>query len=131
MVPHRPYFWGIWNFSKATSAAKDLLLVLSQREAVESMADAVAGYDIPAFPSFNDFKIWEDVEPPKGTIYNYPLRPWHDAEYYITGSSGPPEIAVQVWNRSVIPGMVSRLVAGQTIKESMDWAKGELEGFTR
>src|SRR3984957_3193196 len=27
MVPHRPYFWGIWNFSKATSAAKDLLLV--------------------------------------------------------------------------------------------------------
>lgn len=131
MVPHRPYFWGIWNFSKATSAAKDILVYLSQREAVESMADAVAGYDIPAFPSFNDFKIWEDIEPPKGTIYNYPIRPWHDAEYFITGSSGPPEIAVQVWNRSVIPGMVSRLVAGQTIKESMDWAKGELEGFTR
>jgi ABC-type glycerol-3-phosphate transport system substrate-binding protein len=131
MVPHRPYFWGIWNFSKATSAAKDILLYLSQREAVESMAEAVAGYDIPAFPSFNDFKIWEDVEPPKGTIYNYPLRPWHDAEYFITGSSGPPEIAVQVWNRSVIPGMVSRLVAGQTIKEAMDWAQGELEGFTR
>jgi ABC-type glycerol-3-phosphate transport system substrate-binding protein len=131
MVPHRPYFWGIWNFSKATSAAKDILLYLSQREQVEGMADAVAGYDIPAFPSMNDFKIWEDVEPPKGTIYNYPVRPWHDAEYYITGSSGPPEIAVQMWNRSVIPGMVSRLVAGQTIKESMDWAKGELEGFTR
>jgi ABC-type glycerol-3-phosphate transport system substrate-binding protein len=131
MVPHRPYFWGIWDFSKATSAAKDILLYLSQRESVESMAEAVAGYDIPAFPSFNDFKIWEDVEPPKGTIYNYPVRPWHDAEYFITGSSGPPEIAVQVWNRSVIPGMVSRLVSGQTIKESMDWAKGELEGFTR
>jgi ABC-type glycerol-3-phosphate transport system substrate-binding protein len=131
MVPHRPYFWGIWNFSKSTSAAKDILLYLSQREAVESMADAVAGYDIPAFPSFNDFKIWEDVEPPKGTIYNYPLRPWHDAEYYITGSSGPPEIAVQMWNRSVIPGMVSRLVSGQSIKDAMDWAKDELEGFTR
>jgi len=131
LVPHRPYFWGIWNFSKATSAAKDILLYLSQREAVEGMGAAVAGYDIPAFPSFNDFKIWEEVEPPKGTIYNYPLRPWHDAEYYITGSSGPPEIATQMWNRSVIPGMVSRLVAGQTIKQSMDWAKGELEGFTR
>ena len=131
MVPMRPYFWGIWNFSKATSAAKDILMFLSQREAVESMAGAVAGYDIPAFPSFNDFKIWEDVEPPKGTIFNYPLRSWHDAEYSITGSSGPPEIAVQMWNRSVIPGMVSRLVAGHTIKQSMDWAKGELEGFTR
>jgi ABC-type glycerol-3-phosphate transport system substrate-binding protein len=131
MVPHRPYFWGIWNFSKATSAAKDILVHLSQREAVESMAEAVAGYDIPAFPSFNNFKIWEDVEPPRGTIYNYPVRPWHDAEYFITGSSGPPEIAVQVWNRSIIPGMVSRLVSGQSIKDSMDWAKGELEGFTR
>jgi ABC-type glycerol-3-phosphate transport system substrate-binding protein len=131
MVPHRPYFWGIWNFSKATSAAKDLLLTLSTREAVESMANAVAGYDIPAFPSFNDLKVWEEVEPPKGTIYNYPLRPWHDAEYYITGSSGPPEIAVQVWNRSIIPGMVSRMVAGQSIKDAMDWAKGELEGFSR
>jgi hypothetical protein len=95
------------------------------------MAEAVAGYDIPAFPSFNDLKIWEEVGPPKGTIYNYPVRPWHDAEYYITGSSGPPEIAQQMWSRSVIPGMVSRLVAGQSIKESMDWAKGELEGFTR
>jgi ABC-type glycerol-3-phosphate transport system substrate-binding protein len=36
MVPHRPYFWGIWNFSKATSAAKDILLYLSQREQVEA-----------------------------------------------------------------------------------------------
>jgi ABC-type glycerol-3-phosphate transport system substrate-binding protein len=131
LVPHRPYFWGVWNFSKATSAAKDILLYLSQREAVEGMGAAVAGYDIPAFASMTDFKIWSDVEPPKGTIYNYPAREWHDSEYYITGSSGPPEIAVQMWNRSVIPGMVSRLVAGQTIKQSMDWAKGELEGFTR
>ena len=131
LVPMRPYYWGIWNFSKATGAAKDILMYLSQREAVEGMGAAVAGYDIPAFPSFNDFKIWDEVEPPKGTIFNYPVRAWHDAEYYITGSSGPAEIAVQMWNRSVIPGMVSRLVAGQTIKQCMDWAKGELEGFTR
>jgi ABC-type glycerol-3-phosphate transport system substrate-binding protein len=130
-VPHRPYFWGVWNFSKATSAAKDIITYLSQRAQVEGLAEAVAGYDIPAFTSMYDFRIWEDVEPPKGTIYNYPLRPWHDAEYYITGSSGPPEIAVQMWNRSVIPGMVSRLVSGQTIQQSMDWAKGELEGFIR
>jgi hypothetical protein len=36
-----------------------------------------------------------------------------------------------MWTRSVIPGMVSRLVSGKTIKEAMDWAKDELEGFTR
>jgi hypothetical protein len=131
MVPMRPYFWGVWNFSKASSAAKDIIAYLSQREQVEGLAEAVVGYDIPPFQTMTDFKIWDDVEPPKGTIYNYPVRPWHDAEYYITGSSGPPEIAVQMWNRGIVPGMVARLVSGQTIKESMDWAKGELEGFTR
>jgi ABC-type glycerol-3-phosphate transport system substrate-binding protein len=131
MVPMRPYFWGVWNFSKVSSAAKDIIAYLSQREQVEGLAEAVVGYDIPPFQTMTDFKIWDDVEPPKGTIYNYPVRPWHDAEYYITGSSGPPEIAVQMWNRGIVPGMVARLVSGQTIKESMDWAKGELEGFTR
>ena len=58
----------------------------------------------------SDFTIWAEVEPPKGTVYNYPIRPWHDAEYYVTGSSGPPEIGVQTWNRGLIPTMVSKLV---------------------
>ena len=38
---------------------------------------------------------------------------------------------MQVWNRGLIPGMVSRLVSGQTIQQAIDWAKDELEGFTR
>ena len=131
LVPMRPYFWGIWEFAQNKSAAKDLLLHLAQREQVEPMGAAVAGYDIPPFQSMTDFKIWTDVEPPKGTIYNYPVRPWHDAEYYITGSSGPAEIAVQIWNRSVVPGMVSRLVAKQTIPQVIAWAKDEISGFIR
>jgi ABC-type glycerol-3-phosphate transport system substrate-binding protein len=131
MVPHRPYFWGIWNFSQNASAGKDIIAWLSQREQVETLEQATVGYDIPPFQSMTDFKIWEEVEPPKGTIYNYPARPWHGAEYYITGSSGPPEIAVQIWNRGIVPGMVGRLVSGQTIKQAMDWAQNELEGFTR
>jgi ABC-type glycerol-3-phosphate transport system substrate-binding protein len=131
MVPHRPYFWGIWNFSKNAAAGKDVIAWLSQREQVETLEQATVGYDIPPFQSMTDFKIWEEVEPPKGTVYNYPVRPWHNAEYYITGSSGPPEIAVQIWNRGIVPGMVGRLVSGQTIKQAMDWAQNELEGFTR
>ena len=131
MVPMRPYFWGIWEFAQNQSAAKELLLHLAQREQVEPMGVAVQGYDIPPFQSMTDFNIWSDVGPPKGTIYNYPVRPWHDAEYYITGSSGPPEIAVQMWNRSVIPGMVGRMVSGQTIPQVIAWAKDEISGFIR
>ncbi|MBV9251097.1 MAG: extracellular solute-binding protein [Acetobacteraceae bacterium] len=131
LVPHRPYFWGIWSFAQNKSAAKELIEHLSQREQVEYLAAPVAGYDIPPFPSMYDMKIWSEVEPPKGTVYNYPIRPWHNAEYYIPGSSAPPEIAVQIWNRSLLPGMVARLMAGRTIKQSIAWAKDELEGFVR
>ncbi|HWT78531.1 MAG TPA: extracellular solute-binding protein, partial [Candidatus Methylomirabilis sp.] len=34
-VPHLPYFWGIWSFSKNKSAAKDLLAFLMERQQVE------------------------------------------------------------------------------------------------
>jgi ABC-type glycerol-3-phosphate transport system substrate-binding protein len=131
MVPHRPYFWGIWNFAQNQSAGKDLLHFLMQRENLEFMDQAAVGYDIPPFESMSDFKIWSEVEPPKGTVYNYPLRPWHGGQYYITGSSAPPEIAVQMWNRAIIPGMAAKLFAGRSIEQSIAWAREELEGFVR
>jgi hypothetical protein len=96
---------------------------------VEELVTAVVGYDIPPFLSMSDFKIWSEVEPPKGVVYNYPIRPWHQATYYIPGSAAPPDIAVQMWNRGTIPTMVSKLVAGQTMEQSIAWAKDELEGF--
>ena len=131
LVPHRPYFWGIWQWAKNKPAAKDLMTFLSQRENVEKMSVPAAGYDIPPFLSMTDFPIWSNVEPPKGTVYNYPVRPTHDAEYYIVGSSAPAEIAVQIWSRYVIPSMVARMVQGQKAKQVTDWAKQELEGFRR
>jgi len=131
LVPHRPYFWGIWKFAKNKSAARELMEYMSQREQVEALAAPVNGYDIPPFESMSNFKIWSEVEPPKGVVYNYPVRPWHNAEYYIPGSSAPPEIAVQMWNRSVVPTMVGRLLTGQSIKESIAWGKQELQGFIR
>ena len=77
------------------------------------MSVPAAGYDIPPFLSMTDFPIWSEVSPPKGTVYNYPVRPTHDAEFYIVGSSAPAEIAVQIWSRYVIPSMVTRMVQGQ------------------
>ncbi len=131
VVPLRPYFWGIWQFAQNKGAARELITWLSQREQVEVQEEAVIGYDIPPFLSMADLRIWTEVEPPKGTVFNYPVRPWHDAEYYVTGSSGPPEMAVQIWNRGTIPTMVAKLVAGQSIEQAIAWAKEELQGFIR
>jgi hypothetical protein len=131
LVPHRPYFWGIWQWAQNQSAAKDLLLYLSQREVVQKLSTPAAGYDIPPFLSMANLPVWSEIEPPKGTIYNYPVRPHHDAEYYIVASQAPPDIAVQIWGRYLIPSMVARMVQGGTPKQVMDWVKEELEGLRR
>jgi hypothetical protein len=72
LVPHRPYFWGIWQWAQNKSAAKDLLAFISQRDIVTKLSIPAAGYDIPPFLSMADLPVWADIEPPKGTLYNYP-----------------------------------------------------------
>ncbi|MCB1741594.1 MAG: extracellular solute-binding protein [Gammaproteobacteria bacterium] len=131
LVPHRPYFWGIWEWAQNQSAAKDLMAFLMQRENVEAMSVPASGYDIPPFVSMSDFPIWAEVAPPAGTIYNYPLRPQHEAEHYIVASSAPVEIAVQIWSRYLMPSMVARMVQGQKPKAVIDWVSEELEGLRR
>jgi hypothetical protein len=36
-----------------------------------------------------------------------------------------------MWNRGIPPAMVTRLMSGQTIKQTIAWAKEELQGFIR
>ena len=71
-APFLPYFWGIWNFGRNKTAAKDLILHLSTASAVEKMVIASAGYDLPAFEKLTTFKVWAQEGPPKGTLYHYP-----------------------------------------------------------
>ena len=109
--------------------AKELIEFLMQRENVEARCVAVSGYDVPPFDSMLNFKVWEDVEPPKGTVYNYPLRPQHKGVVHIAALPAPPEIAVQIYNQGTMPTMLAGLQRGQTIPQVIAWAKNELEGF--
>ncbi len=131
-VPHLPYNWGIWSFAKNKSAAKDLLTHLAQREQVETLSTAVSGYDIPPFPSMANFKVWEQVEPPLGTVYNYPIRPFHNATPSIAALPAPPDIAVQIYNRATMTTMIAKAAqGGLSIEQVLAWAQDELEGFMR
>jgi len=130
-VPTATFFWGIWKFSKNQSAAKDMLAFLMDRKQVEERDNGVEGYDIPPFAGMLDFAIWEKVEPPPGTVYNYPIRPWHNAQPSLTASEAEPDIAVQIYNRTLHNQMMARLKEGQSVKQVIAWAKDELEGFAR
>jgi ABC-type glycerol-3-phosphate transport system substrate-binding protein len=124
-----PRFQGVWNFSKNKSAAKSLMLHVSSREAAEKLVDACQGYDLPPYVKFNDFKTWDEVSPPKGTISHYPNK--GDQVSIIPFSPAPPAIADQIYTQAIASKMVVRMVKGEPMAQMLDWATREVEGFTR
>jgi ABC-type glycerol-3-phosphate transport system substrate-binding protein len=130
-VPYATFFLGLFKFSTNKTAAKELIEYLLQRDQVEARCNVVDGYDIPPFDSMTNFNVWKTVEPPKGTVYNYPTRKSHGATPNVAGMSAPPDIAVQMYNRGTASTMLAKLQGGQSIPQVIAWAKDELEGFTR
>ena len=130
--PYLPYFWGAWNFGQNKPAAKALIEWLSEREQAEKLCNVSHGYDLPPFDSMYDFAVWQEEAPPKGVVANYPLRADHKATASIAAFPAPPEIAVQIYNQATMTKMMARCTqGGQSIDQTIAWAEGELEGFSR
>jgi hypothetical protein len=129
-APFLPYFWGIWNFGRNKTAAKDLILHLSTASAVEKMVVASAGYDLPAFEKLTTFKVWAEEGPPKGTLYHYP-NPHNHQVLSVAAAPAPPKIAHQIYTQAIMTKMVVRMVKGEAMPRTLAWAEGELEGFMR
>src|SRR5436190_595427 len=129
-APFLPYFWGIWKFSKNKSAAKSLLLHLSQPSAVEKMVVASGGYDLPAFEKLTTLKVWQEEGPPKGTLYHYP-NPHNHQVLSVAAQPAPPKIAVQIYTQAIPTKMVVRFMQGEALEKTLAWAEGEIEGFMR
>ncbi|MEJ0016244.1 MAG: extracellular solute-binding protein [Acetobacteraceae bacterium] len=130
-VPFSQAFWAMWKFGQNTTAGKELIEHLMLREQTEPRCEAVVGYDLPPYAGMLDFKVWQDVEPPKGTVFNYPVRPSHQGEPSTPGLPAPPDMAVQMYQRGIYPTMLAKLQSGQSIKQVIGWASNELEGFVR
>jgi ABC-type glycerol-3-phosphate transport system substrate-binding protein len=129
-APFLPYFWGIWNFGKNKTAAKDLLRYLTTASAVEKMVTASAGYDLPAFEKLTTFKIWAEEGPPKGTLYHYPNP--HDHQLLsVAAAPAPPKIAHQIYTQAIQTKMVVRHMQGEAMEKTLAWAESEVEGFMR
>jgi len=128
--PYLPFFWGIWSFSQNKSAAKDLLSWLQQRQQVETLCNASAGYDIPTFASMHDFEIWSTEKPPLGTLYNYPIRPWHDAQASMAAWPAPSRIGTQLYSNATFNVMVVKLAKQkQKMEDVLRWAENEISGY--
>jgi hypothetical protein len=129
--PFTSQFWGIWSFSKNQSAAKSLLSALAQPASIEAMVKASAGFDIPAFANLTTLKVWEEEEPPRGTLYHYP-NPFNHQTLSVAAAPAPHKIAVQIYRHGIQTQMVVRYaLKGEAMDRVLGWAAGELEGFMR
>jgi ABC-type glycerol-3-phosphate transport system substrate-binding protein len=128
-VPHSMNFWGTWQFAKNKSAAKELIEFLMQAENVDARSAAVLGYDLPPYEKMAASSVWDNVGPPVGSVYNYPVRPHHGAAENLAHMPAPPEVAVQIYNRGTLPTMLAKLKAGESIPQVIGWGTKELEGF--
>jgi ABC-type glycerol-3-phosphate transport system substrate-binding protein len=129
-APFLPYFWGIWGFGKNKSAAKSLLVRLSQPDAVAAMVKASAGYDLPSFANLTTLPTWAEEGPPKGTLYHYPNPHDHQVQS-IAARPAPPKIAAQIYTQATMTKMAVRHIQGEPVEKVIAWAESELEGFTR
>jgi ABC-type glycerol-3-phosphate transport system substrate-binding protein len=129
-VGQLPQFYGVWSFSKNKTAAKDLLLHLSQKESIKQLVAASSGYDLPSFKSMYDLDTWKTVEPPVGTVYSYPPR--GDELTSIAGTPARPDVGAQIYNQAINTVMVAKFTQGnEKLAEVIKWAENELEGTLR
>jgi hypothetical protein len=130
VAPFLPYFWGIWNFGKNKSAAKSLLVHMSQPGAVEKLVAASGGYDLPSFANLTTLKTWAEEGPPKGTLYHYPNTHNHQT-LSIAAAPAPPKIAFQIYTQAIQTKMIARQLQGEAVEKTLAWAESEVEGFLR
>jgi ABC-type glycerol-3-phosphate transport system substrate-binding protein len=128
--PFLPYFWGIWSFGKNRSAAKSLLVHLSQPSAIAKMVAASGGYDLPSFANLTTLKTWAEEGPPKGTLYHYP-NPYNHQILSIAAAPAPPKIAAQIYVQGIMTKMTVRHMQGEAMEKTLAWAETEVEGFLR
>jgi hypothetical protein len=58
--------------------------------------EALEGYYVIVPRRRRSNPIWAEVGPPKGTLFNYPIKPQHHAEPMTVGWPAPPAIATQI-----------------------------------
>jgi hypothetical protein len=129
-APFLPYFWGVWAFGKNKSAAKSLLVHLSQPANIEKMVAASAGYDLPSFANLTTLKTWAEEGPPKGTLYHYP-NPHNHQILSVAAAPAPPKIAHHIYTQAIQTKMVVRFMQGEPLEKTLAWAESEIEGFMR
>jgi ABC-type glycerol-3-phosphate transport system substrate-binding protein len=129
-APYLPFNYGVWAFGQNKTAAKELIHFIVDKPQAKRQVAASLGYDLPSFRSYYDLDTWKTVEPPVGTVYNYPPR--GDEQESMAGYPARPDVAAQIYNQSLQTVMIAKVAqAKEKIDDVIKWAKSECEGYLR
>jgi multiple sugar transport system substrate-binding protein len=112
---------GIWKFSKNIEAAKEFIKFHFGTENYSEFVLAGESFNAPVYKSMEDHPAWKidpKYEPIKesgkyGHLYGWPAP--------------GDEKSQQVTNSFIIPNMFAKAVTGNSVKEAMAWAEGEIK----
>lgn len=131
-LAYLPWNSAIWSFGRNKTQAKALLEFLTERDSAEVTTNTSNGYDIPPFATMSDFKVWETEGPPVGTVFNYPLKPHHDARPSIAFAPAPPELATQMYIQALNTKVIARIAqGGETMDAALGWLEREINTMRR
>ena len=131
-VAYNPYFWGIWSFSQQQDRGEGSVGVSVRARAGGGTHPQVEGFDVPPFDSMLDFKIWNRSSRRVARCIHYPIRPSHHARPHVAGTPAPPDIAVQIYSRGIMPDNArGNCSPASRSRRSIAWAEEELTGFVR
>ena len=110
-VPYWPSFWGVWQFSRNKTAAKELIEYLMRARAGGGALHGRRGLRHPAVRQHAGLQGVGEVEPPKGTLYSTIRcgRASWTSSRTSPAIPAPPDIAVQIYQRGTMPTMLAKL----------------------
>ncbi|MBY0337227.1 MAG: extracellular solute-binding protein [Acetobacteraceae bacterium] len=127
-----PWNSAIWAFGRNKAQAKSFLEFITERESAELTTNTSQGYDIPPFASMSDFRVWETEGPPVGTVFNYPVKPHHDARPSLAFAPAPPELATQMYIQALNTKVIARVAqGGENIEQALAWLEREINNMRR
>ncbi len=129
-APFLPYFWAIWSFGKNKTAAKDLILFLSQRLRGREDGERQRRLRPACLREAHRFQDLGRDRAAPGTLYHYP-NPYNHQILSVAAQPAPPKIAHQIYTQAIHTKMIVRFVKGEAMEKTLAWAEGELEGFMR
>ena len=129
-VGQLPQFYGLWSFSKNKSAAKDLLLHISQKESIAQLVEASSATTCRRSRACTISTPGRRSS--RRSASSTAIRRAATSRPRSFGAPARSEVGAQIYNQAINTVMVAKFTQGnEKLDDVIKWAEKELEGTLR